>query len=61
MSITSFIARGIERKLGGYKVQLNTIDAALPEKLWKEKSVAVIGGGLAEFPQQFFLPGGDSR
>jgi isorenieratene synthase len=57
MSITSFIARGIERKLGGYKVQLNTIDAALPKKLWKEKSVAVIGGGLAGVSAAIFLAG----
>jgi isorenieratene synthase len=55
MSITSFIARGIERKLGGYKVQLNTIDAALPEKLWKGKSVGIIGGGLAGVSAAIFL------
>jgi len=55
MSITSLIARAIERKLGGYKVQLNKIDPALPAKLSREKSVGIIGGGLAGVSAAIFL------
>ncbi len=47
MNMTSFIARAIEKKLGGYKIQLNTIDTRLPKNSPREKSVGVIGGGLA--------------
>ena len=55
MGLTSFIAHAIEKKLGGYRVQLNAIDAGLPEKLSKEKSVGIIGGGLAGVSAALFL------
>ena len=45
MSIKSIIAKRIEKKLGGYKIQLNKVDSYLPEKLSTEKSVGIIGGG----------------
>jgi isorenieratene synthase len=55
MSIKSIIAKRIEKKLGGYKIQLNKIDSSLPEKLSKEKSVGIIGGGLAGVSAAIFL------
>jgi carotenoid phi-ring synthase / carotenoid chi-ring synthase len=55
MSIKSLIAKRIEKKLGGYKIQLNNIDSSLPEKLSKEKSVGIIGGGLAGVSAAIFL------
>ena len=55
MGIKSFIANRIERKLGGYKIQLNKIDDSLPENLSKEKSVGIIGGGLAGVSAAIFL------
>ncbi len=55
MTITSLIAKGIERKLGGYRVQLNSIDASLPARLSTEKSVGIIGGGLAGVAAALFL------
>lgn len=55
MSIKSIIAKQIEKKLGGYKIQLNKIDSSLPEKLSQEKSVGIIGGGLAGVSSAIFL------
>jgi isorenieratene synthase len=55
MSIKSIIAKRIEKKLGGYKIQLNKIDSSLPEKLSTEKSVGIIGGGLAGVSAAIFL------
>ncbi len=55
MFIKSIIAKRIEKKLGGYKIQLNKIDSSLPEKLLKEKSVGIIGGGLAGVSAAIFL------
>jgi isorenieratene synthase len=55
MGIKSFIAKKVERKLGGYKIQLNKIDDSLPEKLSKEKRVGIIGGGLAGVSAAIFL------
>ncbi len=55
MSIKSIISNRIEKKLGGYKIQLNKIDSSLPEKLSKEKSVGIIGGGLAGVSAAIFL------
>jgi carotenoid phi-ring synthase / carotenoid chi-ring synthase len=55
MGIKSIISKRIERKLGGYKIQLNKIDSSLPEKLSKEKSVGIIGGGLAGVSAAIFL------
>ncbi len=55
MSIKSTISKRIEKKLGGYKIQLNKIDSSLPEKLSTEKSVGIIGGGLAGVSAAIFL------
>jgi carotenoid phi-ring synthase / carotenoid chi-ring synthase len=55
MTIKSIIAKRIEKKLGGYKIQLNNVDSSLPEKLSKEKSVGIIGGGLAGVSAAIFL------
>ncbi|MBT8384035.1 MAG: NAD(P)-binding protein [Ignavibacteriaceae bacterium] len=55
MSIKSIISKRIEKKLGGYKIQLNKIDSVLPEKLSNEKSVGIIGGGLAGVSAAIFL------
>jgi len=55
MGIKSIIAKRIEKKLGGYKIQLNKVDSSLPEKLSKEKSVGIIGGGLAGVSAAIFL------
>ncbi|MGB5529808.1 MAG: FAD-dependent oxidoreductase, partial [Ignavibacteriaceae bacterium] len=55
MSIKSIISKQIEKKLGGYKIQLNKVDSSLPEKLSKEKSVGIIGGGLAGVSAAIFL------
>jgi len=55
MSIKSIITKRIENRLGGYKIQLNKIDSSLPEKLSKEKSVGIIGGGLAGVSAAIFL------
>jgi carotenoid phi-ring synthase / carotenoid chi-ring synthase len=55
MSIKSIVAKRIEKKLGGYKIQLNKVDSSLPEKLSKEKSVGIIGGGLAGVSAAIFL------
>jgi isorenieratene synthase len=55
MGIKSIISKRIEKRLGGYKIQLNKIDNSLPEKLSKEKSVAIIGGGLAGVSAAIFL------
>ena len=55
MSVKSIISKRIEKKLGGYKVQLNKLDLSLPEKLSKEKSVGIIGGGLAGISAAIFL------
>ncbi|GAB4301301.1 MAG: FAD-dependent oxidoreductase [Ignavibacteriaceae bacterium] len=55
MTIKSLIAKQIEKRLGGYKIQLNKIDSSLPEKVSKEKSVGIIGGGLAGVSAAIFL------
>jgi len=55
MGIKSIISKRIEKKLGGYKIQLNKIDSSLPEKLSIEKSVGIIGGGLAGVSAAIFL------
>ena len=55
MSIKSFIAKRVKKKLDGYKIQLNNIDSSLPEKFSKEKSVGIIGGGLAGVSAAIFL------
>ncbi|MCW8804628.1 MAG: FAD-dependent oxidoreductase [Ignavibacteriaceae bacterium] len=55
MGIKSIISKQIEKKLGGYKIQLNKVDSSLPEILSKEKSVGIIGGGLAGVSTAIFL------
>jgi isorenieratene synthase len=55
MSVKSIISDTIEKKLGGYKIQLNKVDSSIPEKLSKEKSVGIIGGGLAGVSAALFL------
>ena len=55
MKIKSIVAKRIKKKLGGYKTQLNTINSSLPEKLSTEKSVGIIGGGLAGVSAAIFL------
>jgi isorenieratene synthase len=55
MGIKSIIENRIKKKLGGYKIQLNKIDSSLPEKLSIEKSVGIIGGGLAGVSAAIFL------
>jgi len=55
MSIKSIIAKRIKKRLGGYKIQLNKVDPSLPEKLSQEKSVGIIGGGLAGVSAATFL------
>lgn len=55
MSIKSIIAKRIEKKLGGYKSQLNKVDSSLPKKISIEKSVGIIGGGLAGVSAAIFL------
>jgi carotenoid phi-ring synthase / carotenoid chi-ring synthase len=55
MSIKSIISKRIEKRLGGYKIQLNKVDSSIPEKLSKEKSVGIIGGGLAGVSAAIFL------
>ena len=55
MSIKSIIAKRIEKKLGGYKIQLNKVDSSLPKKLTEERSVGIIGGGLAGVSAAIFL------
>lgn len=55
MSIKSIIAKRIEKKLGGYKIQLNKINLSFPEKLVSEKGVGIIGGGLAGVSAAIFL------
>jgi isorenieratene synthase len=55
MSVKSIVSKRIEKKLGGYKIQLNKIDPTLPEKLSKETSVGIIGGGLAGVSAAIFL------
>jgi isorenieratene synthase len=41
------IASIIMKRLGGNRLQVNVVDQSLPVKIRREKSVAVIGGGLA--------------
>ncbi|MEJ2494494.1 MAG: NAD(P)-binding protein, partial [Ignavibacteriaceae bacterium] len=53
--LKSIISNRIEKKLGGYKIQLNKVDSTLPDKLSKEKSVGIIGGGLAGVSAAIFL------
>ncbi|MCW9065349.1 MAG: FAD-dependent oxidoreductase [Ignavibacteriaceae bacterium] len=55
MGVKSILSKGIEKKLGGYKIQLNKVDSSLPEKLSREKSVGIIGGGLAGVSAAIFL------
>ncbi|HLG33155.1 MAG TPA: FAD-dependent oxidoreductase [Ignavibacteriaceae bacterium] len=55
MGIKSIIAKRIERRLGGYKIQLNNVDSSLPLNLSKEKKVGIIGGGLAGVSAAIFL------
>ena len=53
--LKSIISKRIEKKLGGYKIQLNKVDSSLPEKLSREKSIGIIGGGLAGVSAAIFL------
>ena len=55
MSVKSFIAKRIKKKLGGYKIHLNKMDSSLPQKLSQEKSAGIIGGGLAGVSAAIFL------
>jgi isorenieratene synthase len=41
------IASIIMKRLGGNRLQVNSVDPRLPEKIRRERSVAVIGGGIA--------------
>ena len=62
MGIKSIISKRIEKKLAlGYKIQLHKIDSSLPEKLSKEKSVGIIGEGLAGVSAAIFLAKEDLR
>ncbi len=48
-SIKPWIAQKIEDRFGGFRQQANRIDPTLPRKLDQERTVAVIGGGIAGF------------
>jgi len=41
------VAGIIMKRLGGNRIQVNPVDQSLPEKIRQERSVAVIGGGIA--------------
>ena len=41
------IARVIMKRLGGNRLQVQAVDQKLPEKIGQDRSVAVIGGGIA--------------
>jgi isorenieratene synthase len=41
------LASIIMNRLGGNRIQVNTVDQSLPDKIRRERSVAVIGGGIA--------------
>lgn len=41
------VASIIMKRLGGSRLQVNEVDPSLPEKTRRERSVAVIGGGIA--------------
>lgn len=43
----SWIARGIEARLGGYVHRVVDVDPSAPERLERERRVLVVGGGLA--------------
>ena len=43
----SMINQIIEKRLGGYKQQINRIETAQPTRLQSDKRVAVIGAGIA--------------
>jgi isorenieratene synthase len=43
----SLFARWVERVFGGYRHQVNVVDAALPRELNETRRVAIIGSGLA--------------
>ncbi len=51
----SFLDRQIEKRLGGYIHQFNTIDVSLPEKLTTPKSAAIVGGGIAGLTSAIYL------
>jgi len=37
----------IEKKFGGYRQQINSIDSRLPFRTKKDSPVAIVGGGIA--------------
>jgi isorenieratene synthase len=41
------VARVIMKRLGGNRLQVNAVDQNLPEKIRQDRSVVVIGGGIA--------------
>jgi len=41
------VASIIMKRLGGNRLQVNEVDPSLPEKIRRERSIAVIGGGIA--------------
>lgn len=55
MGIKSFVSKKIEKKLGGYKIQLNKIEDSLPKNISAEKKVGIIGGGLAGVSAAIYL------
>ena len=40
------VASIIMKRLGGNRLQVNEVDPSLPEKIRRERSIAVIGGGI---------------
>ncbi|MEJ2194302.1 MAG: FAD-dependent oxidoreductase [Ignavibacteriaceae bacterium] len=52
---SSFIARFVEKRLGNYKQQINTVDPSSPLLLTSTKKVAIIGGGLAGVSASVYL------
>jgi isorenieratene synthase len=53
--VRRWVARRIERRLGGYRQQWNRVDATQPLAVAGERSVAVIGAGLAGLTAALYL------
>lgn len=53
--VRRWIGHRIERRLGGYRQQINRVNAALPREPAAERRVAVIGAGLAGLTAATYL------
>ena len=42
MSVKSIIVKKIEKKLGGYKIQLNKVNSSLPRNFGKRKALELL-------------------